>query len=64
MKMTELLTLKVYPLTEIHIQMDLTTCYIEGQQQKYRLGTVSNRLLWWGFGGGLNMFNWILTLNL
>ena len=32
------------------------TCNTEEPQQKYRLGTVSKRLL-----GGLNTFNWIQT---
>ena len=41
-----------------HIHKDIT-CNIEEPQQKYRLGTVSNRLL--GGGGGLNMFYWIQT---
>ena len=32
---------------EDNTHTDITTCYIEKQQQKYRLGTVSNR---WGGG--------------
>ena len=43
----------------IHIHTDIR-CNFEERQQKYRLGTVSNRLL----GGGLNMFYWIQTLAL
>ena len=35
-----------------HIHTDITICNIEEPQQKYRLGTVSNRLLEGG-GGGL-----------
>ena len=34
-----------------HIQTDITRCDIEDPQQKYRLGTISNRLL-----GGLTCF--------
>ena len=34
-----------------HIHTDITTCNIEEPQQKYRLGTVSNRLLEVGRGG-------------
>ena len=36
--------------------MDITICNTEEPQQKYRHGTVSNRLLGEG-GGGLNMFH-------
>ena len=32
-------------IAEDHIHMDITTCNIEVPQQKYRLGTVSKRLL-------------------
>ena len=42
-------------IAEDHIHTDIT-CNIEEPQQKYRLGTVSNRLL-----GGLNMFYWTQT---
>ena len=44
--------------TEGHIHSGIT-CNIEEPQQKYHLGTVSNRLL--GVGGRLSMFNWIQT---
>ena len=37
-------------IAEDHIHTDIT-CNIEEPQQKYRIGTVSNRLL-----GGLTMF--------
>ena len=47
-------------ITEDHIHRDIT-CNIEEPQQKYRLGTVGNRLLG---GGCLNMFYWIQTLAL
>ena len=40
------------------MHMDTATCITEEPHQKYRLGTVSNRLLVRG-GGGLNMFYWI-----
>ena len=43
-------------IAEDHIHTDIT-CNIEEQQQKYRLGTVSYRLL----GGGLNRFYLIQT---
>ena len=32
-------------IAEDHIHTDIITCNIEELQQKYRLGTVSNRLL-------------------
>ena len=32
-------------ISENHIPTDITTYNIEGRQQKYRLGTVSDRLL-------------------
>ena len=35
-----------------HIHTDITTCNIGEPQQKYRLGTVSNRLLAWEVRGG------------
>ena len=38
-------------IAEDHIHTDIT-CNIEEPHQKYRLRTVSNRLLW-GRGGGL-----------
>ena len=38
-------------IAEDHIHTDITTCNIEEPQQKYRIGTVSNKLQ-----GGLNMF--------
>ena len=47
-------------IAEDHIHKDISN--IEEPQKKYRLGTVSNRLL--GGGGGGNMFNWIQTLAL
>ena len=40
-----------------HIHKDITICNIEEQQQKYRLGTVSNRLL--AGGGELKLVYWI-----
>ena len=43
-------------IAEDHIHTD-TTCNIEKPQQRYRLGTASNRLLG-------NMFYWIQTLAL
>ena len=46
-----------YHIAKDHIQTDIT-CNTEEPQQKYRLGTVSNRLL----GVGLNAFYWIQTL--
>ena len=42
-------------IAEGRIHSDITICNIEDQQQRYRLGTVSNKLL----EGGLNMFYWI-----
>ena len=42
-------------IAEEHIHIYIT-CNTEEPQQKYRLGTVSNRLM-----GGLNMFYWIQT---
>ena len=42
-------------IAEVHTYTDITTCNIEEPQQKYRLGTVSNRLLKvcvWGGGEG------------
>ena len=39
---------------EDYIHMDITTCNIEEPQQKYHLGTVSNRLL--GAGGSSTSF--------
>ena len=47
-------------IAEDHILTDIATCNIEEPQQKYRLGTVSNKLL----GGGLNMFYWMQILAL
>ena len=47
-----------------HIHTDVTCNTEEPQQQKYGLGTVSNRLLAGGRGGGgggLNVFYWIQT---
>ena len=41
-------------IAEDHIHTDIT-CNLEEPQQKYRLGTVSYRLL--GGGGGVNMFH-------
>ena len=43
-----------------HIHMDINICNIEEREQKYRLRTDSNRLLWGG-GGSLNMFYWAKT---
>ena len=48
-----------YHIAEDHINTDITTYNIEEQQQKYRLGTVNNRLVGGeagrsGGGGGLN----------
>ena len=45
-------------IAEDHIYTDVP-CNIEEPQQKYRFGSVSNRLL-----EGLNMFYWIQTLAL
>ena len=45
-------------IAEAHIHMDIKTCNIE-EQQMYRLGRVSDRLL-----GELNMFYWIQNLAL
>ena len=42
-----------------HIHTDITAYDIKEPQQKYRLGTASNRLLMWE--GSLNMFCWIQT---
>ena len=41
-------------IAEDNTHTDITTCYLEKQQQKYRLGTVSNK-----WGGGCNMPYWI-----
>ena len=41
------------------IHTDIATCNIEEPQQKYRTGTVNNRLP--GKGGGSNMFSWAQT---
>ena len=46
-----------YHIAKDHIHTDVT-CTTEEPQQKYRLGTVSNRLL------DLNAFYWIQTLAL
>ena len=47
-------------IAEDHIHMVIKTCNNEEPQQKYRLGTASNRLrgvcVCAGVGGGLNMF--------
>ena len=43
-------------ISEDNIHTEIA-CKIKEPQQKYRHGTVSNRLL-----GGLNMFNWTKTL--
>ena len=45
-------------IADDHIHTDMT-CNIEEPKQKYRLGTVSYRLLGWG--EGLNKFYWIQT---
>ena len=49
-----------------HLHTEITTCNSEEQQQKYRLGIVSNRLTGVageGRGGrGLNLFNCMKTL--
>ena len=50
--------LSIDNIAEDHMHADLI-CNYEEPQQKYRLGTISNRLL-----GDLNMFYWIRTLAL
>ena len=52
-------------IAEDSLQTDITICNIEKPQQKYHLGTVSDRLKRGGIGGGgLNIFYWIQTLAL
>ena len=43
-----------------HIHTGIITCRIEDLQQKYRLGTVNNRIPG-GMWGGLNIFYWAQT---
>ena len=43
-------------IAEDYIHTDKTTCNYEEPQQKYRLGTVSYRLLRGGGGGSLTTF--------
>ena len=43
-------------IAEDHMHTDIR-CNIEEQQQKYRFGTVSNRLLGWGWGAPKTCFN-------
>ena len=45
-------------VAEDDIHTDITTCNTEELQQKYRLGSLCNKLL----VGGLNIFYWIQTL--
>ena len=46
-------------IAEDHTHTSITTCNIEESQQKYRLRTVSNRLM-----GALNVFYYTQTLAL